>query len=165
MKDVVIFGETIKAHERIQVEQSLKYSQAAATKLWNTAGLTEADKWELDDEYGKSIPVSYYTVSPLPQISGGNPWLFLSPAAAAAAAVGRSYDAPRLAGIKQALVTCCFFDDSQTKSNPYYPVASVEARKCAVGCPAWRHEKSSKSGMAFLSVRRQSKAKQSHRFP
>lgn len=55
VKDVVIFGETIKAHERIQVEQSLKYSQAAATKLWNTAGLTEVDEWELDDEYGKSI--------------------------------------------------------------------------------------------------------------
>lgn len=56
VKDAVIFGETIKAHERIQVEQSLKYSQPAATKLWNTAGLTELDKWELGEEYGKFTP-------------------------------------------------------------------------------------------------------------
>lgn len=53
--DAVIFGETIKAHERIQVEQSLKYSQPAATKLWNTAGLTEVDKWEVGEEYGESM--------------------------------------------------------------------------------------------------------------
>lgn len=93
VKDVAIFGETIKAHERIQVEQSLKYSQAAATKLWNTAGLTEVDKWELDDEYGKSILgfVLYHHYPRFP----GEPLLFLSPATAAA---GKSYDAPRMAG-------------------------------------------------------------------
>lgn len=62
--DAVIFGETIKAHERIQVEQSLKYSQPAAAKLWNTAGLTEIDRWELGEEYGEFISgfVSRYII-------------------------------------------------------------------------------------------------------
>lgn len=51
--DVEVLGETIKAHERIQVEQSLKYSQPAATKLWHTASLEETDQWTFGDEYGE----------------------------------------------------------------------------------------------------------------
>lgn len=41
-------------HERIQIEQSLKYSQAETGKLWAAAGLTEMGRWTRDDEYGKS---------------------------------------------------------------------------------------------------------------
>lgn len=50
---MVVLGETIEAHERIQVEQSLKYSKPGATKLWNTASLKEVDQWMLGEEYGE----------------------------------------------------------------------------------------------------------------
>lgn len=53
VKDVVVLGETVEAHERIQVEQSLKYSKPGATKLWNTASLKEVDQWMLGEEYGE----------------------------------------------------------------------------------------------------------------
>lgn len=52
VRDVTVLGETIKAQERIQVEQSLKYSLPGANKLWNTAGLVEVNQWMLDQEYG-----------------------------------------------------------------------------------------------------------------
>lgn len=55
---MVVLGETIKANERVQVEQSLKYSQVAASKLWNMAGMTTVDQWALGDEYGESTPIS-----------------------------------------------------------------------------------------------------------
>lgn len=58
VRDVVVLGETIKANERIQVEQSLKYSQEAATKLWDMAHVTEVDQWAQDQEYGELIPDS-----------------------------------------------------------------------------------------------------------
>lgn len=53
VRDVVVLGEMIKANERIQVEQSLKYSQEAATKLWDMAHVTEVDQWAQDQEYGE----------------------------------------------------------------------------------------------------------------
>ncbi|KAI3402213.1 hypothetical protein diail_142 [Diaporthe ilicicola] len=78
-RDTVVLGETIKANERIQVEQSLKYSQAAATKLWSLAGMTTADRWTLGDEYGlhmlvkPKMPFSLippaYAASALPSLS------------------------------------------------------------------------------------------------
>ncbi len=55
--DTVVMGETIKAHERIQVEQSFKYSKGACASLWKSAGVLETDRWMTDDEnYGKSVP-------------------------------------------------------------------------------------------------------------
>ncbi|KAF3767773.1 hypothetical protein M406DRAFT_288979 [Cryphonectria parasitica EP155] len=78
VRDVVVLGETIKAQERIQVEQSLKYSQLAATKLWNTASLEEVDSWMLGQEYGLhmlakpkmpfSLHPSSYAASVLPSL-------------------------------------------------------------------------------------------------
>lgn len=56
VRNVAVFGETVRADERIQVEQSLKYSQAEAKKLWNTASLKEVDQWMLGQEYGKCTP-------------------------------------------------------------------------------------------------------------
>ncbi|KAI1142131.1 C-type lectin protein [Hypoxylon sp. FL0543] len=51
--DTVVLGETIRAHERVQVEQSLKYSKEGCSNLWRSAGLIEADRWMTDDEdYG-----------------------------------------------------------------------------------------------------------------
>ena len=54
VKDTVVMGELIKAHERIEVEQSLKYSQAETTRLWNQAGMSEIGKWMLGNEYGET---------------------------------------------------------------------------------------------------------------
>ncbi|KAI1205698.1 C-type lectin protein [Annulohypoxylon truncatum] len=53
LRDTVVLGETIKAHERVQVEQSLKYSKAGCSNLWRSAGMIEADRWMTNDEdYG-----------------------------------------------------------------------------------------------------------------
>lgn len=66
IRDVVVLGETIKANERIQVEQSLKYSQAAATRLWSLAGMTTADRWTLGEEYGELTTTSELYHCPTP---------------------------------------------------------------------------------------------------
>jgi len=64
VRDTVVMGETIRAHERIQVEQSFKYSKEGCDRLWRSAGLLEADRWMTDDEdYGKLAP----SPSPSPQ--------------------------------------------------------------------------------------------------
>ena len=40
--------------ERIQVEQSLKYSAEESDRLWSAAGLTKLAKWAThDNAYGK----------------------------------------------------------------------------------------------------------------
>lgn len=66
VKDVVVFGETVKAGQRIQVEQSLKYSELEAKKLWNTASLKEVDQWLLGQEYGEytSFAILFITTTP-----------------------------------------------------------------------------------------------------
>lgn len=58
-------GELIRPHERIQVEQSLKYSPAEAQRLWSRAGMTEAAQWKHRNEYGKHklIPCSIQSCS------------------------------------------------------------------------------------------------------
>lgn len=54
VRDTKVLGETIKAHERIQVEQSLKYSKDGMQNLWRAAGVVESDRWMVDgDEYGE----------------------------------------------------------------------------------------------------------------
>jgi hypothetical protein len=60
-------GELIRAHERVEVEQSLKYSRAEAERLWNQAGLQETGRWAVQDEYGEWI--LYLLVRP--EIIGG----------------------------------------------------------------------------------------------
>ncbi|KAI8624488.1 C-type lectin protein [Xylariaceae sp. FL1651] len=53
VRDTVVMGETIKAHERIQVEQSFKYSEEGYEDLWRSAGVLEAGRWMTDDkDYG-----------------------------------------------------------------------------------------------------------------
>lgn len=42
--DVNIKGVDIKAGERIQIEESLKYSPEGAAQLWKASGLVEADR-------------------------------------------------------------------------------------------------------------------------
>ncbi|KAJ8127863.1 hypothetical protein O1611_g5773 [Lasiodiplodia mahajangana] len=78
--DTVVMGETIKAHERIQVEQSFKYSKGARDRLWKAAGVLETERWMTDDEdYGLHLliknPLSFslnpleYARESVPQMS------------------------------------------------------------------------------------------------
>lgn len=49
-----MLGETIKPQERVQVEQSLKYSKEGCSNLWRSAGMIETDRWMTKDEdYGE----------------------------------------------------------------------------------------------------------------
>ncbi|KAI0445910.1 DUF323 domain protein [Xylaria telfairii] len=69
VRDIVVMGEAIKAHERIQVEQSFKYSKEACDSLWKSAGVLETGRWMADDEdYGLHLliknPLSF-SLNPL----------------------------------------------------------------------------------------------------
>ncbi|KAK6957405.1 Ergothioneine biosynthesis protein 1 [Daldinia eschscholtzii] len=77
--DTIVLGETIKAQERIQVEQSLKYSEEGCRNLWRSAGMIEADRWMTEDEdYGLHLLTkpnmtfspkpSEYARSPVPSL-------------------------------------------------------------------------------------------------
>jgi len=55
IRDTVVLGELIRPYDRIQVEQSLKYSSAEAQKLWRKAGMVEIGQWRHGEEYGESI--------------------------------------------------------------------------------------------------------------
>ncbi|KAK4241955.1 hypothetical protein C8A03DRAFT_11784 [Achaetomium macrosporum] len=52
IRDTTVRGELIRLHERIQVEQSLKYSPAEAEVLWKRAGVVEIGQWRHSEEYG-----------------------------------------------------------------------------------------------------------------
>ncbi|TDZ58608.1 Ergothioneine biosynthesis protein 1 [Colletotrichum trifolii] len=78
VRDTYVMGTLIQQHERIQVEQSLKYSQLGAENLWNQAGLIETAGWSKGDEHGihliskKKMPFSLlpdlYAASPCPSM-------------------------------------------------------------------------------------------------
>jgi len=54
-RDIKCLGVCIKEGERVQVEQSLKYSHKEAQVLWKLAGLKEIGKWTASGElYSKS---------------------------------------------------------------------------------------------------------------
>lgn len=63
-------GELIRPHDRIQVEQSNKYSKREAEELWRLAGMVEIDQWKHPDcDYGMSAytqPAQATPVCPLP---------------------------------------------------------------------------------------------------
>ncbi|KAI0132334.1 C-type lectin protein [Xylariales sp. AK1849] len=53
IRETIVMGETIKSQERIQVEQSLKYSEEGMKNLWTAAGVIETERWMVDGgEYG-----------------------------------------------------------------------------------------------------------------
>lgn len=58
-RDTIVRGELIRPHERIHVEQSLKYSEAEAAELWKRAGMTEIGQWRHRDEYGEYLLYSF----------------------------------------------------------------------------------------------------------
>ncbi|KAF9881705.1 duf323 domain protein [Colletotrichum karsti] len=78
VRDTRVMGTLIKQHERIQVEQSLKYSQRGAENLWNMAGLIETARWMKGEEHGlhliskRKMPFSLlpdlYAASPCPSL-------------------------------------------------------------------------------------------------
>ncbi|KAF5672202.1 tRNA-specific adenosine deaminase [Fusarium heterosporum] len=73
-----VLGSRVMPHERIQIEQSLKYDEEEKAKLWKLAGLTEMGRWTRGDEYGlhflrkSSMPFSLipslYAANPLPTV-------------------------------------------------------------------------------------------------
>jgi len=60
LRDTLVMGELIKTHERIQVEQSLKFSPGEAQRLWNRAGMVEVGQWRHGDEYGEWLHTRPY---------------------------------------------------------------------------------------------------------
>lgn len=56
IRDTMVMGELIRSHDRIQVEQSLKYSKEESQRLWSKAGLEEVTVWTYGNEYGKLLP-------------------------------------------------------------------------------------------------------------
>jgi len=54
-RDTVVMGDLIRSHDRIKVEESLKYSGEGAQRLWSSAGMTEIDQWTYGNEYGEWI--------------------------------------------------------------------------------------------------------------
>jgi uncharacterized SAM-dependent methyltransferase len=55
-RDVHIKDVFIKAGERVQVEQSLKYSPIGAKKLFKESGMNEVRRWSASSEkYSKSL--------------------------------------------------------------------------------------------------------------
>jgi hypothetical protein len=54
-RDIKCLGVSIEEGERVQVEQSLKYSEEESQVLWELAGLKEIGKWTASGEsYSKS---------------------------------------------------------------------------------------------------------------
>ncbi|CCF46010.1 hypothetical protein CH063_14895 [Colletotrichum higginsianum] len=71
VRDTCVMGTLVKQHERIQVEQSLKYSQLGAENLWNMAGLIETNCWAKGNEHGKStLGFSCFVFRAQPQVIG-----------------------------------------------------------------------------------------------
>lgn len=48
VREIEVLGERIQPHERVQIEQSVKYSPAEASYLWRSAGMAETYKWQND---------------------------------------------------------------------------------------------------------------------
>lgn len=52
VRETTVFGSVIMPHERVKIEQSLKYSCAGFEKLSVAAGLREIDSWDQNGQYG-----------------------------------------------------------------------------------------------------------------
>ncbi|PHH86795.1 hypothetical protein CDD83_9742 [Cordyceps sp. RAO-2017] len=50
LRETTVLGAVVRPHERIQIEQSLKYSRAGSEKLWKQAGLREVACWRKGDD-------------------------------------------------------------------------------------------------------------------
>lgn len=54
VRDTIVMGERVQPHERIKVEQSLKYSTEEAGVLWKQAGMASLREWRHREHYGES---------------------------------------------------------------------------------------------------------------
>ena len=59
-RHVDVLGQHIRPGERVQVEQSLKYSFKQAQKLWSQAAMIETKNWIHGEEYGKQLCESLF---------------------------------------------------------------------------------------------------------
>ncbi|KAJ3944481.1 uncharacterized protein N0V96_006014 [Colletotrichum fioriniae] len=74
VRDTYVLGALVRQHERIQVEQSLKYSQLGAENLWNMAGLVETNCWTKGTEHGiHMISKRKMPFSRLPELYASSP--------------------------------------------------------------------------------------------
>lgn len=70
IRDVQYKDIKFKAGERIQVEQSLKYSADEANQLWKSSGLEEVNRWSASsDEYSQDPPLFSFIALLRPQIT------------------------------------------------------------------------------------------------
>ncbi|CAP70273.1 uncharacterized protein PODANS_3_3560 [Podospora anserina S mat+] len=80
VRDTTVFGQVIRPHERIQVEESLKWSPEETRKMWDLAGMTEKGKWMHGTEYGEqpAFPFTHITYIPIFRRQLGSARFFLS---------------------------------------------------------------------------------------
>lgn len=80
VRDTTVFGQVIRPHERIQVEESLKWSPEETRKMWDLAGMTEMGKWMHGTEYGEqpAFPFTHITYIPIFRRQLGSARFFLS---------------------------------------------------------------------------------------
>ncbi|KAK0621601.1 hypothetical protein B0T17DRAFT_618029 [Bombardia bombarda] len=52
VRDTIVMGELIRSHDRVQVEQSVKYSADESKILWSRSGMAEIGQWRHSKEYG-----------------------------------------------------------------------------------------------------------------
>ncbi|KOS20554.1 Meiotically up-regulated protein [Escovopsis weberi] len=52
VRDTYFGGTVISPHERVKIEQSLKYSKLGLENLWLAGGLDEINRWSTNNEYG-----------------------------------------------------------------------------------------------------------------
>ena len=62
-KDVTCIGVRIQEGERVQVEQSLKYSADGRRILWEQASLKEIKKWSASTESYSTCLFTLYTIT------------------------------------------------------------------------------------------------------
>ncbi|PFH59345.1 hypothetical protein XA68_12497 [Ophiocordyceps unilateralis] len=68
VRETEVLGVVIKPHERVQIEQSLKYDEKSRLGLWKQAGLREEASWLRGDEYG--LHLLRRASLPFPRIPG-----------------------------------------------------------------------------------------------
>lgn len=61
VRETTALGAVVRPHERVQIEQSLKYSPHEAKKLWHSAGMAEIARWQAK-EHGQCT-MSFFSCS------------------------------------------------------------------------------------------------------
>ncbi|KAI9152080.1 Ergothioneine biosynthesis protein 1 [Paramyrothecium foliicola] len=73
-REVEVLGSVVQPHERIQIEQSFKYSKSGYTKLFAASGLNQVKHWSRGDEYGiHMLQKTDMSFSPIPAIYASGP--------------------------------------------------------------------------------------------